>query len=204
MKQSRLTSQITALLLAAFVTVCGVSVQAQAQMVPYALGPLPAGFAIHWPTAPKITRSVDVKTLADFNNAAATAGTLITVKGNISGNGNISASDIEVRMDDSSSLGGLTIAHAVKRIALVGGTYNGTIEMSIASSFYPSRVDNPAWIIEDMMIDGVTARSTSSTALFVRGTRVAVLNSSLHGADYGIWGDSINQNVDVIVANNQI
>jgi hypothetical protein len=191
-------------LFAALVTTCGVSVQAQAQMVPYALGKLPAGFTIHWPNPPKITRSVDVKTIGDFNKAAATPGTLITVKGHVAGSGNISASDIEVHMDDGASLDGLTIARAVKRIALVGGTYNGTIEMSIASQFYPTRADNPAWIIEDMMIDGVHARSTSGTALFVRGTRVAVLNSFLHGADYGIWGDSINQNLDVIVANNQI
>ena len=60
MNQSRISSRITALLIAALITVCGMSVHAQAQMVPYPLGTLPAGFAIHWPTPPKITRSVDV------------------------------------------------------------------------------------------------------------------------------------------------
>ena len=204
MNSTPVSSRITALLFAALTTVCGVSVHAQAQMVPYPLGKLPDGFTIHWPTPPKITRSVDVKTVDDFNKAAATPGTLITVKGHVFGAGNISTSDIEVRMDDGASLDGLTIGHGVKRIALIGGTYNETIEMSIASEFYPNRADHPEWTIEDMMIDGIHATSKSQTALFVRGTRVAVLNSFLHGADYGIWGDSISQNLDVIVANDQI
>src|SRR5882672_7794104 len=122
MNQSRFSPRITSLLLAA--VVCGVTAHASAgaaQLVPYALGKLPDGFTVHWPTAPKITRSVDVSTSADFNKAAAVDGTMITVKAAIAGHVAINASDIEVRMDDSASLGGLTINRSVKRVALLGG-----------------------------------------------------------------------------------
>jgi hypothetical protein len=161
---------------------------------------------VSWPAAPKVTRSVNVSTQKDFNKQAAVAGTLITVTAAISGRVTIGASDIEVHMASGASLGGLTIVKALKRIALYGGRYTGTIELSQASQFYPSRIDNPAWAIEDVMIDGVSVKSTSGTALFLRGHRVAVLRSFAYAADYAIYADTIrgDQNANVIVAGNNL
>jgi hypothetical protein len=177
---------------------------ASAQTAPYALGSLP--FGVSWPAAPKITRSVDVSTQADFNKAASVAGTLITVKTAISGRASITASDIEVHMASGASLGGLTISKALKRIALYGGHYTGTIELSQASQFYPSRVDNPAWAIEDVMIDGISVRSASTTALLLRGHRVALLRSFAYGADYAVYSDTVknDQVSDIIIAGNNL
>jgi hypothetical protein len=201
--QLRITTRLLVLAVAALI---GATAQAQAQLVPYPLGKLPDGFTVQWPTAPKISRSVDVSTIADFNKAAATAGTLINIKGQISGQGNINASDIEVRMDDKASIGGVLIGLSVKRVALIGGHYTGTIEMLQPSTFYPSRVDNPAWAVEDVMLDGINVRSTNSTGIFLRGHRVAVIRSFSHGADYGIYSDTISadHNSDIIIAGNQI
>jgi hypothetical protein len=109
-------------------------------------------------------------------------------------------------MASGASLGGVTLNKAISRIALYGGHYTGTIELSMAAQFWPSRVDNPAWAIQDVMIDGVSVRSTSSTAVFLRGRRVALLRSFAYGADYGVYMDTINgdQNNDVIIAGNNI
>jgi pectate lyase len=90
-------------------------------------------FAVSWPAAPKVTRSVNVATSADFNKAASVAGTLITLTAAISGHVTVDASDIEVHMASGASLRGLTISKALKRIALYGGHYTGTIELAPAS-----------------------------------------------------------------------
>lgn len=172
---------------------------------PYPLGQLPMGMSVTWPTAPRITRSVDVRTLADFNTAASVAGTLITVAAPISGQGTISASDIEVHIADGSSLGGVFINKSTKRIALIGGTYTGMIEVALPSIFWPSRVDNPAWVVEDVMINGIHLRSTTN-ALYLRGHRVALVRSFAYSVDYTVWSDTItnDQTSDLIVAGNNL
>jgi hypothetical protein len=179
---------------------------ASAQTPPYDLGPLPAGFTVQWPTLPRVTRSVNVSTLADFNRAASVAGTLITITAMISGSGTINASDIEVHMAAGASLGGLYINKNIKRIALYGGSYTNTIEFALASQFWPPpRVDNPAWVIEDVMMDGINVRSATNTALFIRGHRVALLRSFAYAADYAVYVDTINQDQTsnlIIAANN--
>ena len=123
----------------------------------------------------------------------------------ISGQGNVNASDIEVRMQDGASIGGVLIDRSVHRVALIGGHYTGTVEMSMPSVFWPSRVDNPAWVVTDVMIDGVSVRSTNNTAFFLRGHRVALVHSFGHGADYGPDSDTTrDQSTDVIIAGNQL
>lgn len=195
-RSARITLLVTAAL-------CAATATASAQSVPYDLGTLPSGLSVQWPTAPNITRSVDVRTLSEFNQAAAVAGTLITIKTAISGRGTLNASDIEIQMDDGASLGGLFINRSMKRISLNGGQYTGTIEMALPSTFWPSRVDNPAWAIEDVMIDGIEVRAPD-TAIFLRGHRVAVLRSFAHAGEYSVFSDtaSNDSNTDVIIAGN--
>lgn len=205
MKHPRSSFLSNTLALAAAIFCCTTHAHAQsAPTAPYALGSLP--LAVSWPAAPKVTRSVNVSTSADFNKAASVAGTLITITAPISGHGTIAASDIEVHMASGASLGGVTINKSTKRIALYGGHYTGTIEVAMPAQFWPSRVDDPSWTVEDVMIDGVSVKSTSSTAVFLRGHRVALLRSFAYGADYGVYMDTINgaQNSDVIIAGNNI
>src|SRR6185295_3176085 len=130
-----------------------IAAHARAQTAPYNLGTLPSVVVPHWPAAPTITREVQVHTAAEFTQAASVAGTRVVIADVITSGGTIRASDIEVTMLPGASFGGVTIDHACKRIALRGGVYNGTIELAVAASFYPSYVENPAWIISDVMID---------------------------------------------------
>ncbi len=170
------------------------------------LGPLPAGFAVRWPTAPTISRQLEVRTAAQFNSAANVAGTRVIVKASIPSAVTINASNIEVRMDPGVSVAGLNITKAQRRIRLQGGSYTGSgISLAYPSTFYPSRVDNPAWVIEDVMIDGVTVRANAnSTALNVRGNRIAVVRSVARGGEYGVYtGTAASvQNNDIILADN--
>jgi hypothetical protein len=154
----------TVLTLALALAWCSLAVsQAAAQTAPYNLGVLPAGFVVRWPAPPTITRQVQVTTASAFNQAAAVAGTRVVIAAVITTGVTIRASDVEVTMNAGASLGSLTIDHAVKRVALRGGTYTGKIETSVAAAWTPNQVDHPEWIIEDVMIDGVSARSTSVT-----------------------------------------
>jgi hypothetical protein len=170
------------------------------------LGPLPAGFAVRWPAAPTIRRQVEARTAAQFNAAAAVAGTRVTVKASIPSAVTINASDIEVRMDAGVSVGGLNITRAQRRIRLHGGSYTGNgISLAYPSNFYPTRVDNPAWVIEDVMIDGVNVRANANaTALNVRGNRIAVVRSVARGGEYSVYtGTAASmQNNDIILADN--
>jgi hypothetical protein len=56
------------------------------------------------------------------------------------------------------------------------------------------------------MIDGISVKSTSSSALLVRGHRVAVLRSFAYGADYAIYSDAItnDQGSNIIIAGNNL
>jgi hypothetical protein len=167
------------------------------------LGTLPNGLNVSWPARPQISRHVSVSSLSDFNAAASVNGTSITVQAAIPDQGTINASDIEVQMTAGASLGGVLISKGVKRVALLGGQYTGTIELAYAANFWPTRVDDPAWLISDVMIDGVNVTS-SSTAFFLRGNRIAVLRSYAHAADYSVFSDSIpgQQNDSVVLAGN--
>jgi hypothetical protein len=190
----------------AFVLVLGGSAAVQAQALPYDLGVLPAAFAVRWPAAPTITRQVEARTAAQFNSAAAVAGTRVLVKTSIPSAVTINASNIEVRMDPGVSVAGLTIARSQRRIRLLGGSYTGGgINLAYPSNFYPTRVDNPAWVVEDVMIDGVNVRSTASTsALSLRGNRIAVVRSVARGGEYGVYTGTIAglQSNDLILAGN--
>jgi hypothetical protein len=181
---------------------------AEAQAAPYPLGPLPAGFSVLWPAAPTINRQVEVRTAAAFNTAAAVAGTRLIVRTSIPSAVTINASNIEVRMDPGVSVAGLTIAKSLRRIRLLGGSYTGTgILFAYPSVFWPTRVDNPAWVIEDVMIDGVNVRANANAnALEIRGNRIAVIRSVARGGDYGVYtGTSPGiQNNDLILADNVI
>lgn len=190
----------------ACVLVLGYNQALHAQAAPYDLGALPAGFAVRWPAAPTITRQVEVRTAAQFNSAAAVSGTRVLVKASIPGAVTINASNIEVRMDPGMSVAGLTVAKSQRRIRLLGGSYTGGgINLAYPSNFYPTRVDNPAWVIEDVMIDGVNVRSTASTsALSLRGNRIAVVRSVARGGDYGVYSGTIAglQSNDIVLAGN--
>jgi hypothetical protein len=198
--------QIVKLSVFVSVLVLGFSHAVQAQAQPYALGTLPAGFAVRWPAAPTISRQVEVRTAAQFNSAAAVAGTRLVVKASIPSAVVINASNIEVRMDPGVSVAGLTIAKALRRIRLQGGSYTGGgINLAYPTNFYPTRVDNPAWVIEDVMIDGVNVRSTATTsALNLRGNRIAVVRSVARGGEYGVYTGTIPslQSNDLILAGN--
>jgi hypothetical protein len=181
---------------------CVSSASAQA----YALGELPADFAVRWPAAPRIVRQVEVDTAAEFNSAAASTGTRLLVKASIPSAVTINASDIEVRMAAGVSVGGLTIAKSLRRIRLQGGSYTGTgINMAYPAIYYPTRVDSAAWVIEDVMIDGVNVRANAtSTALNLRGNRIAVVRTTARGGEYSVYTGTIAslQSNDLILAGN--
>jgi hypothetical protein len=172
---------------------------------PYDVGELPKGFEVEWPASPDIEQDASVSTVEEFNKAAATAGTRITVEGKIDRAGTITANDVEVQMNDGASLGGLRVERGVKRVFLNGGTYTNTVEIAYPTQFYPSRVSKPEWQAEDILIDGVDVTSPT-TAFFLRGNRVALLHSTTHSEDYAVFSDTGEgmQNHDVILADNDL
>jgi hypothetical protein len=173
--------------------------------VRYPLGTLPVGLTVTWPAAPVIKRETVVRSLSAFDKAAATPNTRIKVDAVLDGEGTITASDIEVQMTANGSLGGLRIERSVHRVALIGGEYTDTIELVLPTSFWPSEVSDPTWMVEDVLIDGVNVDS-DTTAFFLRGRRVAVLRSYAHAHDYAIYSDTARgmQNENMIIADNDL
>lgn len=184
---------------------CPLAAMAQAEP-PYDLGELPEGFEVRWPEPPELVDKTTVATAAEFNAAAATPGTKIVVTASIPGTVRIAASDIEVRMEDGASVGGLSITRGARRIHVHGCRIGaGGITMAYPTVFYPSRVTDPDWAVEDVLFEEITVEAgPNASALALRGNRVAVIGSHLHGGDYAIWSDTSAPlvNSDVIIAGN--
>lgn len=189
------------------VLVLGYPLAAMAQTeAPYDLGELPEGFEIRWPAPPALQDKATVTTAAEFNAAAATPGTKIVVTATIPGKVRISASDIEMRMEDGVSVGGLSIARGARRIHVHDGHFGaGGIAMDYPTVFYPSRITDPEWSIEDVLFENISVEAGPKvSALSLRGNRVAVIESHLRGGDYAIWSDTTAPlvNSDVVIAGN--
>lgn len=170
--------------------------------VPYALGTMPAGYSVTWPTPPAITNDVTVTTRDEALAAAATPGTRVHVAGAIDGDIDVSASDVEIVFEPGASANAVFIGNQLQRIAVRGGSVdhvefelamdpaNGTFHRELLSS--------------DVLIDGVQADADDIAFLVRAGVRVAIVNSVSRAARYSVWiGDSGDFNSeDVILANN--
>jgi hypothetical protein len=177
-----------------------------AARAPYDLGELPEGFAVDWPSKPAVDRRVEVRSAEEFNTAAATPGTRIVVRESIPSVVSISASDVDVRMAAGVSVRGVTIQKGLERIRMRGGRVEGGgITMAYPTEYYPSHDTREQWMIRDVMFDGISVHADAdTTALNLRGERVALIKSYLRGGEYAIWSDTSAplQNSDVIIAGN--
>jgi hypothetical protein len=155
-----------------------------------------------------VKTKVEVTTAEEFNEAASQGHTRITVTADIPGTVGISSSDIDVRMADGVSVGGLSIGRGIRRIRVKGGRVGANgISMAYPTVYSPSPRTDEAWQIQDVLFDRVEVNADANhTALQLRGNRVAVIRSHLRGGEYAIWSDTSDPlvNSDVIVAGNRL
>ena len=135
---------------------------------------------LQWPTAPTTTSTATVNTAAEFNAAASTSGTQITVASSFQGNISIPSgvTDIDVIMDNSLTINGnLTIGGAsyAERIRWTGGNiiYNGTYDALLT---VPRGRD---MLFMDFFIHGTGHGPHNLTAASQPFNRVAFVNTTL-------------------------
>lgn len=166
---------------------------------PCALGALPDPLdaQLRLPALPEITQEVDVATADEFQQAAGEPGTSVRVVASIDDQVFITASDVEVRIEDSEVIvQRLAVGNSVQRVHIVGGTY-GQISTPRIQEFVPVPQFREEWYAEDLTIDGVLVEaalnpeSVQDIALDLRAKRAAVYNSNLRGETYAVWaGDN--------------
>jgi hypothetical protein len=132
-----------------------------------------------------------------------TGGTRVTVHGALEELA-LAADDIDVRAAPDARIAHLVVRRGAKRIRIAGGHY-GFIELPVPGQFVPGPPQfRPEWLAEDVTIDGVDVDAPDS-AIFVRGRRVAIVNSRAHAERYSIWaGDTGDfQSEDIVIAGNR-
>jgi hypothetical protein len=169
----------------------------------YALGDLPDRFGeVRWPAPPRITREQDVEG-SEGRRVVDQPGTRVTVHGALD-ELVLAANDLEVRAASGARVAHLVVERGKKRIRIAGGHY-GFIELPVPAQYVPGPpVFRREWLAEDVTIDGVDV-DASDSAFFVRGRRVAILNSHARAERYSIWcGDTGDfQSEDVVIAGNR-
>jgi hypothetical protein len=167
--------------------------QAPADPGVYDLGRLPTAYGrVRWPEQPRIVR--------DVHGTEATDGTRLIVERDVD-RLTIRASDVEVV--NRARIGQLVLQRGVRRVAIRGGRY-GSIELPVPAVFDPPPVRyDDAFFVSDITIDGVEIDS-DDTALFVRGRRVAIVNSRARAQRYSVWcGDTGElRSQDIVIAGN--
>ncbi|MEX1366026.1 MAG: hypothetical protein AB1Z98_23060 [Nannocystaceae bacterium] len=159
--------------------------------------PDPLDAQLRLPALPEITQEVDVATAAEFQQAAAEPGTRVRVVASIDEQVFITASDVEVRIEDPEVVvQRLAVGTSVQRVHILGGTY-GQITTPRVQEFVPEPQFREEWYAEDLTIDGVLVEaalnpeSVQDIALDLRAKRAAIYNSNLRGETYAIWaGDN--------------
>ena len=110
----------------------------------YDVGTLPPELQLRWPKAPRTTREVKVGSLAEFESAAAQAGTRVVVTRDLRGGpATVNASDIDVVVRPGVHVDKLVIGPGQKRVAVHGGHYEA-IGMTLPAQFWPTKVANPS------------------------------------------------------------
>ncbi len=168
-----------------------------------AAGPWGPQYLITAPTQPTTTSTATVNSVAEFNAAAAVAGTQITIGTSWAGNTNVTviADDIDIIIPSNRSIGCVEIGsfsvHAVHRVRIrgpVSGTYSG-------GRMGQLRVNTFATNVTDITIDGVSNNGDSG---FGHGgennqcfrpsnaSRIAVMNGLALAAGY-LWEGTATQ-----------
>jgi hypothetical protein len=171
----------------------------------YDVGTLPAELQLRWPRPPRTTREVEVGSLAEFESAAAQAGTRVVVTSDLRGGpATVNASDIDVVVRPGVRIDKLVIGPGQKRVAVHGGHYQA-IGMTLPAQFWPTRVAKPEWSNEDVIIDGVKI-DAPEIGIGIYGRRVAVLRSEISAQTYCIWSEAIMDigSEDIVLAGNRL
>ncbi len=170
----------------------------------YDLGPLPAGLDIQWPQPPVIEREEEITTPAGASMRCDDPHTRYVIYADVD-RVIVAASDVSLQVAEGVRVGQAFVEQEVKRAHFDGGRY-GAIELAVPADFTTSPpVWREAWLVEDVLIDGVEIEAADS-ALSLRGKRIAVLNSQVHAHRYPLWvGDTDNfWSEDIIVAGNEL
>jgi hypothetical protein len=173
-----------------------------------AAGPWGAQVPLQAPALPVTTRQVSVSTPQAFNQAAAVAGTQITVTAGWAGNSmvSINASDVDVILPAGVAIGAVEIGAwprttPIAKVRIRGST-PGTHSGGRMGQFRAA--PGAAGIYTDVVIDGIDLNGDSSLgggetnqAFRVDVTRMAVLNSRVIAAGYTWLGSARH----VVIAN---
>lgn len=166
------------------------------------LGELPYGFVIAWPELPRVEREVHVRSEQDAA-AARRTGTRLLIHEDVD-RVVIGADDVELVVDDDARVGRVLIEKGHGRIRIAGGRY-GVIELQIPGRHVPPPVTfRSEWRVHDVTIEDVDI-DADDTALYLRGQRIAVVNSRANAERYAVWsGDTGDfQSEDIILAGNR-
>lgn len=167
--------------------------------VPYNLGTLPPELTIRWPAPPQIEQTVEISTAPeDGTMRAEQTRTRFIIAANLE-RLNLAASDIEVQVNEGVFIGKLFIARASKRLRITGGGF-GSIEVETLTDYNSTPpVSNEAWMVEDLLLNNVQVTTVvpedrsaddnenTFSAFYLRGKRIALLNSRVQAFHYSVW-----------------
>lgn len=174
---------------------------ASAPSAPYDLGELPDHLAIRWPTPPTIEREVAITSRDQIDDRWREPKTRLRVLTDLDWLV-LDADDVEIVVAEGVQLRRVFICRGRKRIRFEGGTYE-QIEMQMPVQFLPPPAAwRSDWLVEDVLLDGVSVASDADSALLLRGRRIAIVHSVVEAARYAIWvGDAgCVQSEDIVVA----
>lgn len=168
------------------------------------LGPLPDELGdLRWPAPPGITTEVDVHSLAELLDATSRPGTRARVRADIPEHVVVTASDVEVVVDEGVTMGTLLVDRGLSRVTIRGGRWRG-LEVQVPASFLSGAPEyRDEWMSEDVLFDGVEVEAPAS-AFNLRGRRVAVVRSAVLAEHYSVWtgGTGPLDSEDIILAEN--
>lgn len=144
-------------------------------------------FAIAAPARPNISRTVRVTTDGDAALAASQAGTRIEVAANLSRVA-VRASDVEI-VAGGYRCGMLTIARALDRVAVRGGTWTGVDVAPAADWATGTAVWRAEWAVEDLTLDGLTIDAAGYAIKIISGRRIAIRNVTARAGQYSVWAE---------------
>ncbi len=167
------------------------------------LGVLPAELHVRWPLRPRVREEVTLAPSGDDLVVWDTPLTRLRVRDEVE-RLVISASDVEVDVDEGMYVGALEVAPGSQRVWIRGGRY-GEIVVAAPEELSPPP---PEWrapdMVEDVLIEGATVDALRPEQIGLRftGRRVAVVSSRVDAQMAAVWiGDAGPvASEDVIVA----
>jgi uncharacterized protein YegP (UPF0339 family) len=183
---------------------------------PYYLGPLPPELTVAWPSRPKTRRILEINSPGVREVRVDRPKTRVIISANLD-QLTLAASDIEVLVNDGMRIGRLFIERALSRFRIKGGTF-GNIELAPPVDYTSNpAVTNESWLVQDVLVDGVTVitsipdiagepdNNNTFSAFYLRGKRIAILNSHIQAYHYAVWtwaNTNDFQSEDIILAGN--